>query len=52
MKDRIRLVMADLDGTLLTSEQKVDARTIRAIDTLRKQGSSLACVQAEKGKVS
>lgn len=52
MKDRIRLVMADLDGTLLTSEQKVDARTIRAIDTLRKQGILFGLCTGREGKVS
>lgn len=50
MKDRIRLVMADLDGTLLTSEQKVDARTIRAIDTLRKQGILFGLCTGREGK--
>lgn len=39
MKDRIHIAMADVDGTLLTSEQKVDPETVEAIRELRKQGT-------------
>lgn len=35
---QIKLVMADVDGTLLTSDQVVDEQTIQAIADLRKNG--------------
>lgn len=38
LNEKIKLVMADVDGTLLDSDQKVDPQTVQAIKDIREQG--------------